>query len=550
MPFASGYSLREVVLPVGLVAILGVTTILSRPLLPIDETRYITVAWEMHVSGDYLVSHLNGLTYAHKPPLLFWLMNLIWWFTGVSSTAARMVAVILASVSVVLTRRLACQLYPHNQTAIVCAPLIHASCMLWMLFSPLLMFDVLLLVCVQVGVLGILHLAQRKRSWGLLLLAIGVGAGALSKGPVVLVHLLPLALTGPLWCPPLRSQRLAFYFETACGILIGAGIALAWALTSASRGGSAYADELLWGQTAGRVVTSFAHRESWWWYLPLIPLCLLPWVLFGSALLNRSLQREQLDSSDLKLRPRRIAAVWGAGGLTLLSLVSGKQIHYVIPLLPSFALFAGPVIAALPELVVHRIRLLIAVGTIVAGVFPVIVNHGPWAYGNPLAGICPSAFCIPLCLCGIIVGVIRPQDFRATVVQVSSAAVIFISLLNVGLSVRFWPEFDVTPLAQQVRGLEENQVPVAWYGNYHGQLHFAGRLRKPITELMTPEALHEWVRLNPRGRVILPSADEQQAVQVPGLQRETEYRCTIRRGLTTATVAIVQFRSDDSVSLY
>ncbi len=146
--------------------------------------------------------------------------------------------------------------------------------------------------------------------------------------------------------------------------------------------------------------------------------------------------------------------------------------------------------------------------------------------------------------------VIRLRDVRGTVIQISSAAVIFMSVLNVGLSVRFWPEFDVTPLAQQVQGLEQRQIPVAWYGNYHGQLQFAGRLHKPITELMTSEALSEWVRRNPRGRVILPSADEQQAVQVPGLQRETEYRCRIRRGLTTATVAIVQFNSDDSVSLY
>ena len=32
-----------------------------RPLMPIDETRAVSVAWEMWQRGDFLVPHLNGL---------------------------------------------------------------------------------------------------------------------------------------------------------------------------------------------------------------------------------------------------------------------------------------------------------------------------------------------------------------------------------------------------------------------------------------------------------------------------------------------------------
>jgi hypothetical protein len=45
------------------------------PVLPIDETRYLAVAWEMRLHGDFLVPHLNGAPYSDKPPLLFWLIN-------------------------------------------------------------------------------------------------------------------------------------------------------------------------------------------------------------------------------------------------------------------------------------------------------------------------------------------------------------------------------------------------------------------------------------------------------------------------------------------
>jgi len=43
--------------------------------LPIDETRYLAVAWEMRQTGEFLVPHLNGALYSQKPPLLFWLIN-------------------------------------------------------------------------------------------------------------------------------------------------------------------------------------------------------------------------------------------------------------------------------------------------------------------------------------------------------------------------------------------------------------------------------------------------------------------------------------------
>ena len=49
-----------------------------RPLWPVDETRYASVAWEMWLRGDFLVPYVNGEPYSHKPPLLFWLIQLGW----------------------------------------------------------------------------------------------------------------------------------------------------------------------------------------------------------------------------------------------------------------------------------------------------------------------------------------------------------------------------------------------------------------------------------------------------------------------------------------
>ena len=56
----------------------------SRPLTPIDETRYIGVAWEMWLRGDFLVPFKNGAPYSHKPPLMIWLYQAGWAIFGVN----------------------------------------------------------------------------------------------------------------------------------------------------------------------------------------------------------------------------------------------------------------------------------------------------------------------------------------------------------------------------------------------------------------------------------------------------------------------------------
>ena len=88
--------------------------ILARPLLPVDETRYLTVAWEMREGGHWLVPRLNGEIYSHKPPLLFWLINLVWWVTGVSEVTARLIGPAFGAGAIAATAGLARRLWPED----------------------------------------------------------------------------------------------------------------------------------------------------------------------------------------------------------------------------------------------------------------------------------------------------------------------------------------------------------------------------------------------------------------------------------------------------
>jgi len=107
----------------GLWIVVMAAAVLTRPLMPVDETRYLAVAWEMWFGGDFLVPHLNGETYSHKPPLLFWLINLGWGVFGVNEWWPRLVAPLFGLASLFLTARLARELWPDHPTVTAIAPL-------------------------------------------------------------------------------------------------------------------------------------------------------------------------------------------------------------------------------------------------------------------------------------------------------------------------------------------------------------------------------------------------------------------------------------------
>ncbi|MGB5985902.1 MAG: glycosyltransferase family 39 protein [Desulfobacterales bacterium] len=146
-----------------------------RPLMPIDETRYLSVAWEMWQQGDFLVPHSNGVPYSHKPPLLFWSIHLSWLLFGVNEVSARMVAPLFGLANLVLSARLARRLWPQEPGVSMLVPFVLLALPFWTVSSTLTMFDMPLTFFVLCATLGMLWVKDRRlwRGWGLAALALG-----------------------------------------------------------------------------------------------------------------------------------------------------------------------------------------------------------------------------------------------------------------------------------------------------------------------------------------------------------------------------------------
>jgi len=189
-----------------LLAVLTAAAILTRPLIPIDETRYVSAAWEMWLRGDFLVPFKNGAPYSDKPPFLFWMFQAGWALFGVNDWWPRLVLPLFSAGGLLLTFGPARRLWPQRAGLGGQAALVLASASLWIVFSTSVMFDVMLAFWVLIGLHGVLAATDGKRG-GFAVLGVAVGLGVLTKGPVILLNLLPVVALAPWWNPGLKWGR-------------------------------------------------------------------------------------------------------------------------------------------------------------------------------------------------------------------------------------------------------------------------------------------------------------------------------------------------------
>ena len=179
-------------------ALVVAVALIIRPALPVDETRYLAVAWDMWLEGNYIVPHLNGLPYSHKPPLFFWLMNAGWHIFGVNEWWPRLIAPVFGLGTVYLTITLAGILWPNRKQVAVISPLILFGTLFWAVFTTLVMFDMMVAFFNIAALTAIVSSARTGRRGGFFIAGLMLGLGVLAKGPAIFIHYLPVVLSAPL----------------------------------------------------------------------------------------------------------------------------------------------------------------------------------------------------------------------------------------------------------------------------------------------------------------------------------------------------------------
>jgi 4-amino-4-deoxy-L-arabinose transferase-like glycosyltransferase len=477
------------------------------PALPIDETRYLAVAWEMRLHGDFLVPHLNGAAYSDKPPLLFWLINLGWLLAGTYAWAVRLGVLAASLTSLFLFERLIRRLggtgdFAQNATMLLLGMIYFA------LFSSAIMFDVLLATWVLVALHGALDLDAQRWWRGIALLALGIGLGILTKGPVVLLDAGLVVAFGPWWSQTAALRKGRWFGALLLGVLGGAAIALAWAIPAAIAGGPKYADAIFLHQTVDRMTKSFAHQRPLLWYFMVLPVMVLPWTIALRA--PWAVWRASLHNSKIA----RFGVAWFVPAFLVFCLVSGKQPHYLLPLLPGLAMYLAVVLGNEHSALRGRLfgALLLLVGIALAAL-PFFAAHahdfaaldrltrsqdiaesallvfaGLW----PLWGVLAAMLGLWLLLRGHVFA--NPRALA-----LASVATASIGMLALAQSIG--PYVDVSAAAARIAQAQAAGKPIAHLAWHHGLFEFAGKLTQPL-ETVDYANLRAWCQAHPTGEIV------------------------------------------------
>ena len=474
-------------------------SMLTRSLIPVDETRYTSVAWEMWLRGDWLVPYLNGETYSHKPPLLFWIFMLGWKLFGVNEWWPRLVPMLFSLGSLYLVQLLARRLWPQQDVHLY-APLILLGFTTWPFFSTAVMFDMMLAFFVLLAIVAL----QRAMSDGgmrwWLLAGLAWGLGMLAKGPVVFVHTLPIVILLRWWLPD--GQRVdipGLAKGLTIALLLAGCIILAWVVPAVFSGGEDYGRSLLLGQNIQRALKAPNDALAWWFYLPVIPFLLFPWLYWGGiwqAALERGKDGKLLDSGS------RFCLAWAISVLVIFSLISGKKVHYLLPELPALALLFGAWLARARfeagragMLMLSLFYLVLAAGIGYIGAFYTVEQGSYW-----MADISGWAW-LPFALLALAGLLIVRRDLLGQTRLITLQSLLFLVLLHITIVMPAMQGFDLKDIALQVRTLQVKGVPVAHLGKYQDEFHFLGRLEQPL-KVLTEPALRVWLINHPDAYVI------------------------------------------------
>ena len=292
----------------------------SVPLFDEDEGAYSEVTREMIASGDFVTPRLNGETFFHKPPMVYWAQAATISLFGLNEFALRLPCALASLVWALMLFRFARRHY-NGQVAWY-AVLFMVTSLQTSIVAKAALADAFLNLFVTLSMFSIFDYYQQQRRSTIYLTFVFLAIGFLSKGPIAI--LIPLVASGIFfglkgrW----RIWFRAIFSPVGWGVLLV--IALPWYAALYHQHGSGFIDEIFFTHNVARFQTAFeGHSGSIFYYLPVILLGMLPHTAF---LLKACVRLRKLVHNDLNL----YLAIWFGFVLIFFSLAGTKLHHYIV----------------------------------------------------------------------------------------------------------------------------------------------------------------------------------------------------------------------------
>lgn len=300
----------------------------ARPLMLPDEGRYVSVAFEMFLSGNWLTPSLNGLPFFHKPPLFYWITAGAMSVFGLNEWAARFASIMGATAGAFSLYLYV--LYQVGRRAARFSLLVLLTQPLFFGGAQFANMDILVAGCIGATILLAASAAHGADSgkpfrWQLAAAYFFAAAGVLAKGLIGAV--LP-ALVIVLWLAALRRFRALRSMIWWPGLILFIAVAAPW-FFAVQEQFPGFLDYFFVVQHFKRFAQGgFNNVQPFWFYPLILALFTMPWF----AWLYRACGSAYWRSTEHR-SVRMLMWVWMAVVVVFFSVPQSKLIGYILPAL-------------------------------------------------------------------------------------------------------------------------------------------------------------------------------------------------------------------------
>ena len=278
---------------------------------------------------------------------------------------------------------------------------------------------------------------------------------------------------------------------------------ISWAIPAALRGGQEYADAIFWHQSVGRISGADdapldPHHQGWWWFLPFVPVVLFPWAVWPPAWRALRGLRRQLEDPGL-----RWCLAWVVPAFVLHSLIGGKQVHYLIPLVAPALLLVARLLTVDGQAATRRDLWPVSAIPFLDDATLIRLGAGNREaalhdWGDAI-GLLPGTGA--LLLLAVLLLVARGSMLHHAR-MLAGAGIALLVMLHATLGGVIRPAYDPAPLARRIAEWQQRGIPVAYVGGYSGQYQFAGRLTA-FPEQVDRTLIGQWAQAHPGGIMLI-----------------------------------------------
>lgn len=499
--------------------IIVVGALLGRPPTAPVEMETLASAWHMWQNHSWIPLR-SGAGIGDLPPLHLWSILLGWQVFGIGDMWPRILSVLCSLATLVLVGRSALSLWPHRLMTELYARILLMGVIAFALITTMVQAEPLGVVFTALGFHALTRLWHSEiRPTGalfwwavfavviaLLLFAIGNAAWAM----LPLIACVAPRQRGMRSAAAAGAARIVLKFTPAwhlpliLSLLPAAVLWIGWILWLRAAG--VEASFLKFGNGWFYAATEASRREIW--SLCLVPALLYPWICWKT--LWRALAKQMRARTG---RSFRLCLLF-LGATILGGLVGGWQMQGMIYTIMPLSLLGARLLATQEIRAKDFHAIVPALLALLLGLFFFLMNIVPTAH---LDALWRQFFEVPLPIwiggIGITSGLVllvagyglaqlSPTHLLSRTIQVAVLPVVLMTCINIEFPFNLRQFFDLEPVAERMRQLEEAGQPLAVYGPYRGEFDFYGRLSAAPLALPDKSAAIAWAEANPAGVIV------------------------------------------------